>query len=109
MCDFHEPYFGASYPDACCIDGELWDEDSYDSSTDSLTSGGEIPCPQCNHEAFLEYFADEYRDDGAIAHEDGKPREYVHRKVICEQPGDEEKLRKWWLEGWDQMEKEAAK
>lgn len=25
------PFFGASYPDAICCDGYLWDLDSYDS------------------------------------------------------------------------------
>ena len=47
------PYFGASYPDACCIDGSLWDLDKYDDG--HLYGGGEVPCPFCNRDAFLEY------------------------------------------------------
>ena len=48
------PYFGAHYPDACCIDGFLWDLDS-NNEEGLLTHGGEIPCPFCNTEAFIEY------------------------------------------------------
>ena len=40
------PYFGASYPDARCINGYLWDLDS--EMDGELTSGGEVPCPFCN-------------------------------------------------------------
>jgi len=57
------PHFGAHYPDACCIDGFLWDLDSCDSSNDNgtvvLTYGGEDPCPFCNTEAYLEWVVDE--------------------------------------------------
>ena len=42
------PYFGASYPDAHCINGYLWDLDS--EMDGELTSGGEVPCPFCNTE-----------------------------------------------------------
>lgn len=51
------PYFGAPYPDATCIDGYLWDLDSYEDG--NLTHGGEEPCPFCNKEAFLVYHLDE--------------------------------------------------
>ena len=52
MCDYTGQHFGASYEDACCIDGFLWDLDSGDS--DGLTMGGEIPCPECNTAAYLD-------------------------------------------------------
>ena len=45
------PHFGASHPDATCIDGYLWDLDSYDEGV--LYSGGQDPCPFCNTEAYL--------------------------------------------------------
>lgn len=45
--------FGATYPDAICIDGYLWDMDSYENGL--YTQGGEIPCPNCNKEEFAEY------------------------------------------------------
>lgn len=47
------PFFGARYPDACCIDGYLWDLDKFEDG--KLYGGGEIPCPFCNEEAFIEY------------------------------------------------------
>ena len=52
------PFFGAHYPDACCIDGYLWD---LDKCTDGggLYGGGEEPCPFCNQEAFIEQHLDE--------------------------------------------------
>jgi hypothetical protein len=47
------PYFGAKYPDARCIDGYLWDLDKCEG--DKLYGGGEVPCPFCNSEEFIEY------------------------------------------------------
>ena len=49
------PFFGASYPDARCINGYLWDLDSYDSEVGGLTIGGDAPCPFCKTEEFIEY------------------------------------------------------
>lgn len=51
------PYFGAHYPDACCIDGFLWDLDKFEDG--QLYGGGEEPCPFCNTEAFIEQHVDE--------------------------------------------------
>lgn len=50
------PFFGARYPDATCIDGYLWDLDSYEDGL--LTKGGEEPCPFCNREEFIENVID---------------------------------------------------
>lgn len=47
-CDYRGSHFGASYPDAQCSDGFLWDEDSCDEPGGPLLSGGDIPCPKCN-------------------------------------------------------------
>jgi chitinase len=52
------PYFGASYPDATCIDGWLWDLDKFDNG--QLYGGGEEPCPFCNTEAFIEQNENEH-------------------------------------------------
>ena len=52
-CGIEFPYFGASYPDAICIDGYLWDLDSGNSG-EELTLGGDDPCPVCNTEEWLE-------------------------------------------------------
>ena len=52
MCNIEFPHFGASYPDAHCIDGYLWDMDSYEDGC--YTVGGDDPCPFCNTEKWLE-------------------------------------------------------
>jgi len=53
MCDYIGYHFGAPYPDARCIDGYLWDEDSgcQDPEDECIwlyDKGGEDPCPICN-------------------------------------------------------------
>lgn len=63
-------WFGASYPDATCIDGYLWDLDAYEDGM--LTSGGDCPCPYCNVSAFLDHHRDSLSEDGWIAFLDGK-------------------------------------
>jgi len=52
------PHFGASYPDACCIDGYLWDLDKCNDDG-SLYGGGDDPCPFCNFESFVDHNVDE--------------------------------------------------
>lgn len=101
MCDFHEPYFGAGYPDACCIDGFLWDLDSCDEPGGGLSIGGDDPCPKCNHELFIERVVEGKEEDGYCSGWDREPREYTHRKLRCEQPGDEDRCRVAWLRGYD--------
>ena len=59
-CGIEFPHFGASYPDAQCIDGYLWDLDSYDNGF--LTIGGYDACPVCNTEKWLEQI--EIGEDG---------------------------------------------
>lgn len=108
MCDFHEPYFGASYPDACCIDGYLWDLDSCHVPGGPLHKGGDDPCPQCNHEAWLEHTAKEDMiETGWTAFDEGQPREFQPKDVRHEQPGDKAKLVAWWQEGWDMGKSES--
>lgn len=51
-CGIEFPFFGAAYPDAVCIEGYLWDMDSCDGN--SYFIGGDIPCPVCNTEEWLE-------------------------------------------------------
>lgn len=50
-CGYEGSHFGAAYNDATCINGRLWDLDSCDNGM--LTSGGDIPCPNCNTEEYL--------------------------------------------------------
>lgn len=108
-CDFHEPYFGATYPDACCIDGYLWDLDSCDEPGGDLHVGGDVPCPQCNHAGWIDSFEDELNEQGYTAAEKHQPREYKHVKVRHEQPEDEAKMRGWWLAGYDYYLQEQSK
>ena len=52
-CNYQGHEFGANYLDSVCIDGFLWDADSGDS--EGLSVGGDIPCPKCNHDKWVEY------------------------------------------------------
>ena len=57
MCNIEFPHFGASYPDAHCIDGYLYDMDSYEDG--AYTIGGDDPCPFCNTEEWLKDVLDD--------------------------------------------------
>lgn len=46
------PYFGASYPDACCIDGYLYDMDDCDADGCLCEMHEKHPCPFCNWDEF---------------------------------------------------------
>ena len=46
------PYFGASYPDACCIDGYLYDMDDSDPDGCLCEMHEKHPCPFCNWDEF---------------------------------------------------------
>ena len=46
------PYFGASYPDACCIDGYLYDMDDSDIDNCLCEMHEKHPCPFCNWDEF---------------------------------------------------------
>ena len=72
MCDYTGKDFGASYPDSICIDGYLWDMDSGHSDPSGefdwiYTSGGEIPCPQCNPSDLI---SGHYEENQAIIDDD---------------------------------------
>lgn len=54
-CGYEGAHFGARYPDATCIDGDLWDLDSCDEPGGPLHNGGDIPCPACNTQAYVEW------------------------------------------------------
>ena len=47
------PFFGATYPDATCIDGKLFDLDSCTNEEEGLTRGGDYSCPFCRREDFV--------------------------------------------------------
>lgn len=54
-CGYQGAHFGASYEDAICIDGYLWDLDSLDADS-MLSYGGDIPCPRCNTAKYVAEF-----------------------------------------------------
>lgn len=101
-CDFHGPYFGAAYPDACCVDRYLWDLDSCDGPGGLLRHGGDVPCHQCNHDEWLESFAEEIRDEGHDAATRGFPRGRPRKAIRWQRRGDQPKMKKWFAEGWDE-------
>lgn len=47
------PFFGATYPDATCIEGVLYDLDDCNEDG-TLNEKNNTPCPFCQTEAFLE-------------------------------------------------------
>ena len=108
-CDYGGMDFGASYIDSCCIDGYLWDLDSGDS--DSLWIGGDIPCPECNHDAWIEYtISEDIEEQGYLAFEDGKTIEdcpFFEGCTGLRFPDDWEVYRGFWLKGFADAKKEG--
>ncbi len=64
-CNYHGQMFGATYPDACCIAGYLWDEDCGEHTEDGFeyTSGGELPCPNCNRQAAVDSLVSDWSEE----------------------------------------------
>ncbi len=83
------PFFGASYPDAICCDGYLWDLDSYDSEVGGLIIGGDVPCPFCNTEEFIEH--------------DPFSKEDEFYEGIEDEEKAKEKAREWYLSYIDKL------
>lgn len=52
------PYFGASYPDACCIDGSLHDLDDSPGYGQVYLQEEDFPCPFCRPKDFIEHHHD---------------------------------------------------
>ena len=47
------PYFGATYPDARCIDGQLYDLDRCDEKGQLYEMNEYHPCPFCKTKEFM--------------------------------------------------------
>lgn len=75
----YEAAHWAHYPDARCIDGYLWDLDSYDDGW--LTSGGDVPCPCCNTLEYIDY-------SGKLPSGNSRQRRRVRRLAVP-------KVRRW--------------
>lgn len=77
-CGIEFPHFGANYPDARCVDGYLWDLDSYEDGC--LTIGGDDPCPVCNTKEWLEQVIenDEFEtEEDALAYVEQLKKKYL--------------------------------
>lgn len=83
---FEFPAFGASYPDAQCSGGFLWDLDSVEDG--HFTSGGDIPCPVCNHDAYIDHLTGYEPGDPEYADEQKGILE--HMKFIYQKYGNME-------------------
>ena len=76
------PFFGASYPDARCINGYLWDLDKCNENGE-LYGEGDIPCPYCKTEEFIEH--------------DPFSKEDEFYEGIEDEEKAKEKAREWYL------------
>jgi hypothetical protein len=75
-------FFGASYPDARCINGYLWDLDKCNENGE-LYGEGDIPCPFCKTEEFIEH--------------DPFSKEDEFYEGIEDEEKAKEKAREWYL------------
>lgn len=85
------PYFGATYPDARCINGYLWDLDKVTAEGGLYTTGDNPPCPFCNMEEYINdnwetYFSEDFDDDMAtseqIQDEEDRARELCREDIL---------------------------
>lgn len=66
------PYWGATYPDACCVNGKLYDLDKCDENGKLYEPIDDVPCPFCRTEEFIEldpfgwidHFCEEMEENG---------------------------------------------
>lgn len=97
MCEYRGYDFGAHYMDSACIDGYLCDMDAVDDGA----GVSDIPCPQCNHREWMEWWQDEIETAGYVAFCDGippiPPYMPTHRMRY---PDDAYHMRSWWLDGY---------
>ena len=106
-CDYQGYEFGANYLDSVCINGYLWDADSGEMGPDGwlYDSGGEIPCPQCNHDSWLLRTGESILESGHLAGYDGKPISecpFPRKGDEYHKRGDAQVFRYCWLKGyWD--------
>lgn len=77
-CNVEFPYFGANYPDARCVDGNLLDMDKCDEEGNLFTSDEDNPCPFCRREEFIQ----NKLDDEIPLHAIEKCIEYIKENYI---------------------------
>ena len=90
--------FWASYSDACCVRGYLWDLDKCNEQGE-LYGEGDIPCPFCNTEAFIEHdplgIVDRYLSQMAV--------DETIEECERNEPETIKKAREWYLTWIHQM------
>lgn len=107
MCNYQGSHFGAHYPDACCIDGYLWDLDSGGSDENGetyLDSGGDVPCPQCNTKKYVHSLSDDFINDGYESLDHPMTTKMV-KNVMSKLPSN---WRRMGIRYWRQGRKEAT-
>lgn len=101
-CGYSGHEFGATYPDSVCLEGRLYDADHCDDNGNLYEPLDYIPCPECNHEAWLEMQREQIEEQGWIAAEDGQTRESCPFPAKATRyPKDGEWYRQQWLRGYD--------
>lgn len=85
------PYWGASYLDACCVDGKLQDLDYCDENGNLYDKGEDVPCPFCRTEEFIEY--------------DPFSKEDEFYEGIEDEDKAKEKASEWYLNWIEEMKK----
>jgi len=109
-CDYQGYEFGARYLDSVCIRGYLWDADS-GSNPRELSSGGDIPCPQCNHEAWIAHHQEDIEEQGATAFDEGKKItdcDFLDKEIKLVYEADRELYIGFWQDGWRIAEAEKV-
>lgn len=89
------PFFGASYPDACCINGKLYDMDKCDENSNLYESDEEIPCPFCRTEEFIKYDPFNWFEHFYNENEDNESNDIESLEKLAEQETKECYLR--WI------------
>jgi len=101
-CGYQGHEFGANYPDSVCVEGRLFDADNCDEKGLLYEPLDFIPCPQCNHDEWIEAQREDICERGVVAGYDGLPREscpqFTHENYT---PEDRVCLRLVWLDGHD--------
>lgn len=94
--------FGAAYPDSQCYGGRLYDLDNCDNGGNLYEPLDYIPCPECEHEEWLEMQREDIETQGWVAAEEGKPKESCPFPAKATRyPKDGEWYKAAWLKGYD--------
>ena len=106
-CGYQGHEFGATYPDSVCFNGQLFHADDCDDRGNLFEPLEHIPCPECNHAAWLEYWRESIENEGAIAADKGLPKyscRFIEAKL--KYPQDRDCLIAMWQKGYDEMKSE---